>query len=51
MDWLFKPGTNEFDETLGRMPRYKANGIAWGYTKDEETVCRLGILEKDQLMI
>jgi hypothetical protein len=45
MDWLFKPGTNEFDETLGRMPRYTANDISWGYAKDSDTVrCRLSVM-------
>jgi hypothetical protein len=45
LNWLFKPNSNEFDETQCRMPRYRANDIAWGYVKDEDTIrCRLGVM-------
>jgi hypothetical protein len=45
LDWIFIPGTNDYDRTLGRMPRYKKNDIVWGYAKDEGTVrCRLGVM-------
>jgi hypothetical protein len=30
MNWLFKPGTNDFDRTLQRMLRYKTNEMKWG---------------------
>jgi hypothetical protein len=45
LDWLFKPGTNQYDTTLKRMPSYRANDIKWVYAKDDGTVrCRLGIM-------
>lgn len=45
LGWLFKEGTNEFDDTLCGMPKFTATEIAWGYAKDAETVrCRLGVM-------
>jgi hypothetical protein len=45
LPWLFNPNSNDYDNTLSRMPRYKSNDISWGYAKHEGTVrCRLGIM-------
>jgi hypothetical protein len=43
--WLFKPGSDDFDKKLERMPRYKQGDIKWGYAKDDETIrCRLLVM-------
>jgi hypothetical protein len=45
LHWLFVPGTNDFDETLSRMPKYRQTDIAWGHAKDADAVrCRVGVM-------
>jgi hypothetical protein len=45
LHWLLNPNSNDYDNTLSRMPCYKSNDKSWRYAKDEGTViCLLGIM-------
>jgi hypothetical protein len=46
LHWLFNPNSNDYDNTMSRMPRYKSNDISWDHGgTDEGTVrYRLGIM-------
>jgi hypothetical protein len=44
LDFLFKPGTNEYDKELSRFPDY-GNKVSWGHANSAETVkCQLQMM-------
>jgi len=47
LNWLFKHGndSDQFDDTLERMPQYSSSEVTYGYARDSDTVrCRLQIM-------